>query len=706
MLGTMATFGAGRDSPSPLPLALTFSPADGRSGHLPLHQNPLLHHPHSLLHGHPVHPYPDPIRRLALARLPPPRRPASGPNPKPFTSFCIKDILGGESERDEDSTTTTSSSPSSAPRTSFSDATSILSSPFKTASGSSRTSSGSSPTTNNTSNNHNITTTATSGTSGGKIRGTSRSPTNLLPPSKGGHRMSPRMPPSVAVPRVHVNGARIVRPWDPSPSSPGDADISSDDGVDVYQDSAVENEEEEEEEEEISVDDEEPSPTGATRLGVSASSGKGDKSGVSPLDALMAMTSKTFEGLDAPDSADARRRDQAALFGKHAPPKKRRKSRTAFSNQQIYELEKRFLYQKYLTPADRDEIAHSLGLTNAQVITWFQNRRAKLKRDLEELKNDVTAARKHPVHKTLIGTVAEMQLRRVHEEVLQKAAAEARRAERERLRAAGGGGGAGESVSTPPSSPSSSSATTAAPNSCCPSPSPLPLISSSSSSSVAAAASGQLSPTGSCHSNTTCSSSVSASNNNNDPVCNLAASNNNHHHHNHHHHHPHHHHNNNNHHHHHHHRHTEEEVEEVEEEEKVMGDEEGEEDEESPLAVDADDVPVATSGRGRTREEGGGGGGDAKATPYDARSPMTERGGAGPSPAGSPAAGAMTMTRSEEAVLAGASSSSPQLTLRVPPEVKVKDVQEGVVEEEEEVGEVDMDTSEEPENLSLKSARS
>ena len=31
-------------------------------------------------------------------------------------------------------------------------------------------------------------------------------------------------------------------------------------------------------------------------------------------------------------------------------------------------------------------------MTNAQVITWFQNRRAKLKRDLEELKNDVTAA--------------------------------------------------------------------------------------------------------------------------------------------------------------------------------------------------------------------------------------------------------------------------------------------------------------------------
>ena len=81
------------------------------------------------------------------------------------------------------------------------------------------------------------------------------------------------------------------------------------------------------------------------------------------------------------------------MFAKSVPSKKRRKSRTAFTNQQIYELEKRFLYQKYLTPTDRDEIALSLGLTNAQVITWFQNRRAKLKRDLEELKADVTAAK-------------------------------------------------------------------------------------------------------------------------------------------------------------------------------------------------------------------------------------------------------------------------------------------------------------------------
>lgn len=55
------------------------------------------------------------------------------------------------------------------------------------------------------------------------------------------------------------------------------------------------------------------------------------------------------------------------LFSSRPQPKKKRKSRTAFTNNQIFELEKRFIYQKYLSPADRDEIAASLGLSNAQV---------------------------------------------------------------------------------------------------------------------------------------------------------------------------------------------------------------------------------------------------------------------------------------------------------------------------------------------------
>ncbi|XP_059677501.1 transcription factor LBX1 [Gavia stellata] len=123
-------------------------------------------------------------------------------------------------------------------------------------------------------------------------------------------------------------------------------------------------------------------------------SGRALLSQTSPLCALEELASKTFKGLEVSVLQAAEGRDGMTIFGQRQTPKKRRKSRTAFTNHQIYELEKRFLYQKYLSPADRDQIAQQLGLTNAQVITWFQNRRAKLKRDLEEMKADVESAKK------------------------------------------------------------------------------------------------------------------------------------------------------------------------------------------------------------------------------------------------------------------------------------------------------------------------
>ncbi|XP_030012368.1 transcription factor LBX1a [Sphaeramia orbicularis] len=134
----------------------------------------------------------------------------------------------------------------------------------------------------------------------------------------------------------------------------------------------------------------------------------------SPLCALEELASKTFRGLEVSVLQAAEGRDCLTLYGQRNTPKKRRKSRTAFTNHQIYELEKRFLYQKYLSPADRDQIAQQLGLTNAQVITWFQNRRAKLKRDLEEMKADVESAK-------AVGAVAFDKLSRLAE--LEKCAA-------------------------------------------------------------------------------------------------------------------------------------------------------------------------------------------------------------------------------------------------------------------------------------------
>ncbi|XP_010894067.1 T-cell leukemia homeobox protein 3 [Esox lucius] len=65
-------------------------------------------------------------------------------------------------------------------------------------------------------------------------------------------------------------------------------------------------------------------------------------------------------------------------------PPKRKKPRTSFSRVQICELEKRFHRQKYLASAERATLAKSLKMTDAQVKTWFQNRRTKWRRQTAE----------------------------------------------------------------------------------------------------------------------------------------------------------------------------------------------------------------------------------------------------------------------------------------------------------------------------------
>lgn len=55
--------------------------------------------------------------------------------------------------------------------------------------------------------------------------------------------------------------------------------------------------------------------------------------------------------------------------------KKPRKARTAFTDQQLNNLEKHFARQKYLSVQDRMELATKLGLSDTQVKTWYQNRR-------------------------------------------------------------------------------------------------------------------------------------------------------------------------------------------------------------------------------------------------------------------------------------------------------------------------------------------
>ncbi|KAM9795521.1 homeobox protein Nkx-3.2 [Neosynchiropus ocellatus] len=84
------------------------------------------------------------------------------------------------------------------------------------------------------------------------------------------------------------------------------------------------------------------------------------------------ITKSDSEPHHGPDGVDEQVLDQ--------PKQRKKRSRAAFSHAQVFELERRFNHQRYLSGPERADLAASLKLTETQVKIWFQNRRYKTKR--------------------------------------------------------------------------------------------------------------------------------------------------------------------------------------------------------------------------------------------------------------------------------------------------------------------------------------
>lgn len=73
----------------------------------------------------------------------------------------------------------------------------------------------------------------------------------------------------------------------------------------------------------------------------------------------------------------------------------RRRPRVLFSQAQVFELERRFKQQRYLSAPEREHLATTLKLTSNQVKIWFQNRRYKCKRQRQDKSLEATGQH-HP----------------------------------------------------------------------------------------------------------------------------------------------------------------------------------------------------------------------------------------------------------------------------------------------------------------------